>query len=243
MPKFYAWQKSTDIERADQMLQIGGNMGREPYKTLLHITPEETALWMACATQYAWLQNQSISDFDAFKQGLTGARDHLTSGPDANEFALPPLPAYDAPPIPTGLVLLNNWFKRANDQVKRWKLVEGFDEDLQRQFGLVIAPASADTRIEVPEVRSMLARSGGLIVLDVFKGHAAMAIVQLNVDGTGWPDPKVGGAHQKMLGGSHFEFQLEAGTAHSVQIREAFADRQGNMMGDWSAVKVMSSLA
>lgn len=68
-------------------------------------------------------------------------------------------------------------------------------------------------------------------------------IIQLNVDGAGWPDVNVGGANQKTPPGSRATFQVEAGTAHALQIREAFADRAGNMTGDWSEIKSASSLA
>ena len=239
--KFYRWQKTNEDSCSDQMLTVGQNTARAPYKALLNISDEDSTYWIACATLYKALQKDALPDFDAFKQALTGERDFLTHGPGQEPFVAPTLPAYDLPTPPAGVEIRRGFFAWANVLVKQWKAIPAFDEDMQRQMGLVV-PVESET-VATPEVRSMKAHSGGLVEVEVYLRGAAMAIVQLNVDGAGWPDVKIGGRYQKTLSGSGFEFQLEAGVAHSVQVRTAFADRAGNMTSDWSAVETLSSLA
>ena len=239
--QYYVWQKTNDNDCADQMVAIGANMSQAPYKTLLNIAADDAIYWVASAALYQAIQKDALPDFDAFKRALTGARDALTHGPNTAPFAKPPQPAYALPQPAAGVEIRNDFFDWANVRVKQWKAIPEFTEDLQRQMGLVV-PVEDET-VKVPQVKFIKALSGGMIQVEVYMGGAAMAIVQLNVDGAGWPDVKVGGQNQKTLAGSHFEFQLTPGVSHSVEIREAFADRAGNMLGDWSAVKTMSSLA
>ena len=241
MTKFYNWQKMLEDECADQMVAIGAQMTQEPYQTLLRISPEDATYWVAAAAQCQALQKQALPDFTKFKQALTDARNALTHGPNVTAFAAPVLPSYDLPAPPAGVEVQTDFFDWANVRVKQWKALPEFTEALQRSMGLVV-PVESES-VKVPSVASMKALSGGVIQVEVYMGGAAAAIVQLNVDNSGWPDVKVGGQGQKTLPGSHFEFQLAPGAAHNVQIREAFADRAGNMIGDWSAVKTMSSLA
>ena len=242
--RYFSWQQSTDDACAIQMSQIGANMSVEPFKTLLGISDANAKMWVACAAEYAWLQNLGIPQSDSYKQALVGARDVLTHGPESGPYVRPTQPAPFPPTPPAGVVLRNDFFDFANILVKQWKANPAFTDDLQRQMGLVVPISAAATAAkEVPFVRQIKVQSGGVVMVDAFVGRADMVIVQLNVDGAGWPDVTEGGKNQKTISGSRAEFKLTPGVAHSVQIREAFANRSGEMQGDWSEVKTVSSLA
>ena len=237
----YSWQFSLDEAVADQMVAIGANMSVAPFKVLLGISADDAALWSALAAEQLWLQKHAIPDSYALYRAYVGARDTLTHGPDRTEYVRPTVPAFDGPTPPAGVEIFNDFYDWANLLVKEWKLKTAFTEALQRQMGLEVKPETETA--DVPLVRSVKMQSGGVVTVDVFKGRAPGVIIQLNVDGAGWPDVMVGGANQKTPPGSRATFQLVPGAAHALQIREAFADRAGNMIGDWSEVKSASSLA
>ena len=223
------------------MFAVGGNMSVEPFKTLLGIAPDDAAMWVALAAEQRWLEKIAIPQSYALYRAYVGARDTLTHGPNRTGYARPTVPVFAGPAPPAGVTLFNDYYEWANSLVKQWKLNPQFTETLQRQMGLVVAVVEAAP--DVPGVRSVKMQSGGVVTVDVYKGRAPGVIVQLNVDGAGWPDVNVGGAYQKTPPGSRATFQLPAGAAHALQIREAFSDRDGAMIGDWSEIKSASSLA
>lgn len=242
MSSDYTWQKATDDAVADQMIAIGTNMSVAPFKALLAISDDDAAMWSALAAEQSWLQKTAIPSSYALYRAYIGARDTLTHGSNRALYARPTAPAFVGPTPPAGMELLNDYYDWANLLVKNWKNNAAFTAELQRQMGLEVAsstPATAD----VPQVRSVSMQSGGVVQVDVYKGNAAGVIVQLNVDNEGWPDVMIGGANQKTPPGSRATFQLVPGVAHALQIREAFSDRDGKMIGDWSEVKTASSLA
>lgn len=242
----YTWIEIKDNDAAVQMGRIGANMGIDPYKTMLGLSPADTTYWVAHAAQLVWLQLTVIPAVDAYKQSLVGTRDRFTHGPDLNPFLLPTLSLPPTPTVPAGVTLMDDSFDWANARVKAWKANPKFTPELQGQMGLVVPVSSAVAALSVKDValvRSVKAQSGGVLTVDVFKGSSPLVTVQLNVHGTGWPELNTGGVNQKTLASSRFEFQVPAGAAHSVQIRECLMDKSGHMVGDWSAVKTTSSLA
>ena len=242
MARSYTWQKTTDDGIADQMKTIGANTLVEPFRTLLDISPDDSKVWIALAAEQFWLQKTAIPAADALKRAYIAARDGLTHGPDRREYVRPPVPDFTGPVVPSGIVLYDDFYDWANLLVRAWKINPEFTPALQRQMGLEV-PSTSDPAPEMPAIRQIKMQSGGVVMVDVFKGGAAGVIVQLNVDNAGWPDVNVGGAFQKTPPGSRAIFQVPAGSAHALQIREAFANRMGQMVGDWSEVKSASSLA
>lgn len=236
-----SWLKGTDDEQAVQLPKIALSMTQEPFKTLLNISTTDAEVWNYHAQEFGFLQLQAIPNADAYKKALVAARDLLTHGP-SRDYVRPSQNAPTPPTYPSGVTIFGDFYDWANVLVKQWKSHPDFTPALQEQMGLVVS-SGGGTGTETPQVRSVKALSGGVLQIDVYKGSAAMVITQLNVDGSGWPVLEDGGKYQKTLASSRFEFKVPPGAAHSVEIRTAFADKGGNMQGDWSEVKTVSSLA
>ena len=240
----YNWLKPKDVDAALQMQRIGIQMKEALFIDLLDIEPAWAAQWQAQANEQVWIETKQIPAIETYSKAATAKRDGLTSGPGKAPYGRAQLMMEPAPIVPAGIVLRDDFNDEANVWIKTAKTKRAFTPELQEQFGLVVhAPASEQEQTETPSVGTIKLQDGGGITVSVYVGHSPMAIVQLNVDNAGWPVVGEGGKYEKTLVGSVFEFGLPPGMAHSVMIREAFADRQGNKTSNWSEIKTVSSLA